>query len=397
MIGQPTINYGNPVDNSNDNSLPFMLSNNNFDVWLYDSRGTNANNRNISDEVNLKTAQKFWDFSLDDGALIDLPLFIDFVLAKTNSRKLVYVGYSESTFYMFALLSTAPEYADKMASIICMAPVTYVAHIRGLTLPLLAPLGGLVPEFIHYSFVPQPAIDIVDTYLRNLCRVQSMSNLICAPLINGIGGKGSGQHAPSFFTEFFKSTSIKVIKHFLQLFVGKRFGMYDHGAAENLKKYGQPHPPAYDLSKVRSDRIILARGYSDFLSTREDQERLIKELGVKPYLDLAIPTYNHFDFVDGKDLIRNVNAPAVVATFQLMYADGPSVLKTPLSDADLNPSRLVVPIVIANDSSVGQDTEQPHQDSNPGLFKGATNFVRAIGSGRDEILKGFKTFTHLGG
>lgn len=327
-LGVPTIYYGD-IDGSDDNSLPFMFSNNNFDVWLYDARGTNDINRNLSATTDIKVAQKFWDFSLDDEGLIDLPLMMDFVLTKTASKKVVYVGYSQSTFFMFALLSTVPEYAEKVAAIVAMAPVAYVSHIRGLTLPLLAPVASLVPEFIHYSFMPQPIIGTVDVSLRNLCSIKGLSNLICGGLINGIGGKGKGEIAPDFFNNFFKSTSLKVVKHFLQLYVGKRFGMYDHGPAENMRRYRQKNPPAYDLRRVISDRIILARGLADFLSTPEDQARLINELGTKPYLDIVVPDYNHFDWIDGKDLIRLVNGPAMTGVYELMYKDGPNVIRSP--------------------------------------------------------------------
>lgn len=327
-LGAPTIYYGD-IDGSDDNSLPFMFSNNNFDVWLYDARGTNDINRNLSATTDIKVAQKFWDFSLDDEGLVDLPLMMNFVLTKTASQKLVYVGYSQSTFFMFALLSTVPEYADKVAAIVAMAPVSYVSHIRGLTIPLLAPVASLVPEFIHYSFLPQPVIGTVDVSLRNLCSAKTLGTIICGGLINGIGGKGKGEIAPDFFSNFFKSTSLKVVKQFLQLYVGKRFGMYDHGPSENMRRYGQALPPAYDLSRVKSDRIILARGLADFLSTPEDQDRLIRELGTKPYMDIVVPDYNHFDWIDGKDLIKLVNGPAMIGVYELMYKDGPNVLRTP--------------------------------------------------------------------
>lgn len=329
VLGRPTILFNDSIDGSDDHSLPFMLSNNNFDVWLSDARGTNNNNRNYSVDFNFVESQRFWDYSLDEQSLFDIPHIIDFVLLKTRSQKLVYVGYSQSTFFLFTLLSTVPEYSDKVAAFVAMAPVCYVSHIRGLTLPLLAPLAALTPEFIQRSFVPQPVIDIVDMTLKNLCRQELMSKLICGSISDGIGGYGLGEHKPEFYSKFFKSTSLQTIKHFLQLYVGKRYGMYDHGPFVNMKRYGRLEPPAYDLSRVRSDRIVLFRGSADFLSTPEDQERLIKELGTKPYRDFIIPRYNHFDFLDGSDLIKKVNGPAVTTIYELIYKDGPDILKPP--------------------------------------------------------------------
>lgn len=326
LFGQPTVKYPDMMDRSDDYSFPFMLSNNNFDVWLYDAKGVNKDDRNISADLDFKEAQKFWDFTLDDESLTDLPTMIDFVLTRTAAPKLVYCAYSESTFFLFALLSTAPEYADKIVAAVMMAPIAYISNMKGLTVPILAPLGMLMPEFIHYNFLPQALIDTVDDSLKNLCSTQGMSRLICAPIINGIAGKGVGEMRPDFFEKFFKSTSLKAIKHFLQLIAQKRFGMYDYGPQINMIKYKQAYPPAYDLGRIRSDRIILVRGLNDFLSTPEDQTTLLNQIGTKPYRDIVIPQYNHFDFIDGSDLIKLVNAPALDAIFQLMYREGPNIL-----------------------------------------------------------------------
>lgn len=329
VLGQPTIKFPNNMDLADDHSLPFMLSNNNFDVWLYDSRGTNNLNRKLEKSLDGRMRQKFWDFSLDEQALVDLPLFIDFVLEKTNSEKLVYVGYSESTFFLYALLSTVPEFADKIVAAVTMAPVAYVANIRGLTVPLLAPIALLTPDFFHSSFIPQPAIDAIDQVLKYLCRFEGLNHAICGSLVSGVGGYGKGENGQSFYDNFYKSTSLKSIKHFLQLFISKRFGMYDYGLSENWRRYGQAKAPSYDLRKFRSDRIIMVRGSADFLSSPEDQKRLINEMGVKPYADIVIPHYNHFDFIDGQQLIKNVNGPVITKIYELMYKDSPnSIIRT---------------------------------------------------------------------
>ena len=342
VLGRPTI-----VE-KDDQSLPFMFSNNNFDVWMFDARAVNDYNRNLSADIDLVKANKIWDFSLDDEALIDLPVLIDSVLAKTGSTKVVYTGYSESTFFMLALMSRRPEYQEKVAAFVAMAPVAYVSHIKGLTIPIFGGVGVMVPDSINYNFLPQSVLDSIDISLRNACGTQRLSNLICAPLINSIAGKGSGEMSPEFFASFFKSTSSKVVKHFLQLYLSKRFCMYDYGHVRNLAIYGQPTSPDYHLANIKSDRIILAYGLKDFLSTPMDHARLVAELGHKPYRDIAVPDYNHFDWIDGKDLVRKVNGPVMLAVFELMYKDGPDILKSPAQIAAAQGSVTpLIPLVTA--------------------------------------------------
>lgn len=364
VIGRPTIDYTED-DGTDDKSLPFMFSNNNFDVWLFDARATN---RHMRADKNLSEAQKTWDFSLDDEALIDLPLLIEFVLARTASRKLMYVGYSQSTLFMFALLSSKPDYADKIAAFIALAPVAYVANIKGLTLPLLGSMDAFIPDSFNYNFVPQPIIDTADISLQTACADKRISNAICAPIIRAIGGVGSSEMAPEFFRNFIKGTSAKVVKHFVQLFTQKRFGMYDFGSQRNMKIYGSPTPPPYRLKNIKSDRIILVRGLSDFLSTPEDQSRLIMEMGRKPYLDIVIPQYNHFDFIDGKDLVRLVNGPIMMAVYELLYSEGPNILKDPFSrPLPLQPNQILSYISSEDRVSPIEQTPGKAQVGNPRL------------------------------
>lgn len=327
-LGKPTINFGD-AQGFNDQSLPFMLSNNNFDVWMFDSRATNDYSRNLTAESDPRVSQTYWDFSLDDQLLIDIPILIDFVLTKTAAQKFVYVGYSESTFFMFALMTKRPDYAAKVAAFVALAPVTYVSHIRGLTVPIVVAMQELMPAGANTNFLPQYLFDMIDFGMRNTCKIKGLNVVLCGLIYNSIGGVSSGEMTPEFFSNFFKSTSMKSMRHFIQLYESKRFGMYDYGLENNLRIYGTPLPPIYDLKQIHSDRIILARGQNDMLSTPEDQMRLIRELGTKPYLDLVVPGYNHFDFVDGKNLIQKVNGPVVIAIYELLYKDSHNILRTP--------------------------------------------------------------------
>lgn len=60
---------------------------------------------------------------MDEMALIDLPLFIDTILEKTNMKKLTYIGYSMGSTVSYILLSSKPEYNDKMNVVLNIAPV----------------------------------------------------------------------------------------------------------------------------------------------------------------------------------------------------------------------------------------------------------------------------------
>lgn len=60
----------------------------------------------------------------------DLPAAIDYVLAKTQSTQLHYVGFSMGTTVFYIMASEHPEYQPKIRSQISLAPVAYLGNTR---------------------------------------------------------------------------------------------------------------------------------------------------------------------------------------------------------------------------------------------------------------------------
>ena len=110
--------------------LPCLFANNNYDVWLLDTRGaTNASSQVDLDELR-KSADKhnassfsYWDYSRDDEYLNDLPAVIDFIRDNTNIERISCVGFSLGNIYMFSMLALKPDYADKLKAVVALAPV----------------------------------------------------------------------------------------------------------------------------------------------------------------------------------------------------------------------------------------------------------------------------------
>ena len=160
-----------------DDCLAFMLANNNFETFMVDARGTNLNNHHASADLDFKESQKVWNFTLNEEALLDLPAAIDFVLRQTGAPKLHYIGFSESTFFVFALMASSPEYQLKFASVTALAPVAYVNHIRGTALTSLMFTLSL-PDEISANIMPQTLVDSVGAYWRKLCEYQIAAHTV---------------------------------------------------------------------------------------------------------------------------------------------------------------------------------------------------------------------------
>lgn len=340
LIGQPWVidEVKGDTNATNDRSMPFMLSNNNFDVWLFESRGASSANRDLSVHISPGQANRFWNFSLDEQSLIDLPTVIDFVLNKTRASKVIEFGYSASTFYTLAMLSERPEYGDKLATAVLMAPFAYMSHSTGLTLPVIAAITKMIPSAINYDILPQFLVTAGNLGMKYACKLPLVDKLVCGNIIDSVGGSGHSQHKSNLFGALVQSTSLNEARHLAQLFESKRFRKYDFGRKKNMRVYGQQEPPDYNLTNIRFDRLVLARGLKDILTAPIDQERMIRELGKPPLSDIVVPDYNHFDFIDGVGLVEKVNAPVLRVLFNVMQTDvGPNMLRDVSYDSIFNP------------------------------------------------------------
>ena len=91
-----------------------------YDVWLANTRGN---------KYSCKHAQKphdshaFWDFSLDQYALVDVPDTIDYVLGISGHSSLTYIGFSQGTTVGFAALALSPALNAKINLFIALAAV----------------------------------------------------------------------------------------------------------------------------------------------------------------------------------------------------------------------------------------------------------------------------------
>ena len=66
-----------------------------------------------------------------ENGLFDLPATIDYILAVTRQRSLLYFGHSMGANILFVLLSERPEYNAKVRAAFAAAPAVYFYHLRG--------------------------------------------------------------------------------------------------------------------------------------------------------------------------------------------------------------------------------------------------------------------------
>ena len=117
--------------------LAFILADAGFDVWLGNVRA-NYYSRN---HTSLTPADaSFWAFTWDDIAAKDLPAMLSHELAVTGAESLAYVGHSQGTTVLLALLASRPDWAPRISAAALLAPVAFARHIASPVLVALARL-----------------------------------------------------------------------------------------------------------------------------------------------------------------------------------------------------------------------------------------------------------------
>ncbi|XP_068214383.1 lipase member K-like [Palaemon carinicauda] len=132
--------------NTKEDCLAYLLSDDGYDVWMGNIRGNiySRKHKNLTLEDPL-----FWKFSFDEMAKYDLPAMLDYVLEKTGVEKLHYVGHSMGTTVFFALMSSQPEYQQRIASMVALAPVATVTSISS-PIKYLAPVVNDLQFFLRF-------------------------------------------------------------------------------------------------------------------------------------------------------------------------------------------------------------------------------------------------------
>lgn len=240
---------------SKKNSLPFLLADKGYDVFMGSRRGTkfSTNHQNFSTE-----SKEFWDFTWHSIGLYDLKAMIDFTLDVTNKTKCFYVGYSQANIELLVLLSSRAEYNKKIIQAHMMSCATTLPNIHELghlLSPLLLNYAKSHEDFLYINM--KTFIPFQVELAKLLCNsFIPMRVEICKNIIFFMVGRNrrSTEVNPSIYATIFKNLSPRVgfkqLLHFAQVILSGKFQQFDYGSERNLILYNSTTPHEYELSKV---------------------------------------------------------------------------------------------------------------------------------------------------
>ncbi|XP_077492415.1 gastric triacylglycerol lipase-like [Amblyomma americanum] len=291
-------------------TIGFLVADAGFDVWSMSSREADR----YTKHVNLsKHDPKYAKWSFDEIGRFDLAASIDHVLNTTGAKNLTLFGFSQGVTATIVLLSTRPEYNDKVNLFVAYAPVSNISHV-GPPLSLVAPFAPLI-EAALYPFTRAGYIGLNklgSQLLTTLCRV--VSGQVCS-LVTSLTAYTSPYQLnetrlPVYLGHLPIGSTAQNFLHYYQVFRTKDFVMYDYGAKENLRRYNQKKPPAYPVEQITAP-VALFSSSGDSVANPTDVALLVSRLGSAVVKNYVVPpeTFRHFDFVIGyraNDFLNNV-------------------------------------------------------------------------------------------
>ncbi|KAI1392147.1 alpha/beta-hydrolase [Hypoxylon trugodes] len=277
-------------------TLPFVLVERGFDVWLGNNRGNKYSKKSIKYSP---TSIEFWNFSIDEFAFHDIPDSINYILETTKQPSLSYIGFSQGTAQAFASLAIHPKLNEQVNVFIALAPAMAPA---GLNNGIVDALIKASPQVLFLLFGRRSILSSATMWQSILyppifIKVIDMGN----DFLFGWKSKNiSVSQKLAAYPHLYSFTSTKSVVHWFQIIRNQAFQMYDDDVQTPLplntsSKYTKV--AKYPTRNIRTP-VVLVYGGSDSLV---DIKVMMKELPNRT-VATEIPHYEHLDFLWARDV-----------------------------------------------------------------------------------------------
>ncbi|KAJ1736290.1 cholesterol esterase [Coemansia biformis] len=237
------------------NILPFRLAEAGYDVWLGNSRGNKYSYKHIK---YVPSDQRFWNFSIDEIAGIDVPTTIDYILQETGAASLTYIGFSQGTTQMFMALSRNRGLNSKVSRFIALAPASTP---RGFHNSIVDYFTKATPQMLYLMFGRRRAMSLVYFWVNLLPRDMYVAVLdSCVRLLFGWTMRNLSQETKCIaYWHLYSYTSVKAIVHWMQIIHCGELQMYDEDPPTyqyiRTPPAAQQHPPRATGELASTNRL----------------------------------------------------------------------------------------------------------------------------------------------
>ena len=273
--------------------LPFVLVERGFDVWFGNNRGNKYSKKSV------KASSKkmdFWNFSIDEFALYDIPDSIAYILEATGQPSLSYIGFSQGTAQAFAALAIHPKLNDQVNVFIALAPAMSPA---GLSNGIVDALVKASPQVVFLLFGRRSILSSA-TMWQSILYPPLFVRVIDVGLSFLFGWRTeniSASQKLAAYAHLYSYTSTKSVVHWFQIIRTKSFQMYDDDVHPLLATHSKHTKVAKYPTRNIKTPVVLVYGGSDSLV---DIKAMMRELPLQT-VATEIPHYEHLDFLWARD------------------------------------------------------------------------------------------------
>lgn len=284
-------------------SLPLVLSDAGYDVWLGNNRGNRYSHKHVHKKPN---SDEFWNFSLDDMVRFDLPTMIDHVLARTGAPSLTLIGFSQGTTQIFAYLSNHTG-TSKVNLFIALAPVVIP---RGFANPIVDSLARARPDFIFLLFGKRQLLPSTLFWRNNLPRTTFVQFIdLALKFLFGWDTAAIAQEEKQLlYSHIYAHASVKTVVQWFQMIQSSKFQMFDDYKPANILTYGSATYPGYVLPCYQPGQITTPVAF--FCGGRDTLPHTGEVLSSVPAEHRAFvhveSKYEHLDFMWARDLSSSI-------------------------------------------------------------------------------------------
>ncbi|XP_070395758.1 gastric triacylglycerol lipase-like isoform X1 [Dermacentor albipictus] len=265
---------------------------------------------------------EYWQWSFDEIGRHDVAAGIDHVLNATGASKVTLLSLSQGVTIALVLLSTRPEYNDKVDIVVAYGPVANVGSM-GSPMPLLLKVLQLLTLLMD----PGQKGRYVNVHPAVTVGCQILGGLLCTSFIELTFLSSPSQfnqtRMPMYGAHYPIGTTVQNLHHYYQIYRANDFIMYDHGVKENRRRYSQATPPAYPMERIRT-LFALFSSEGDRMADPRDVDYLVSRLGDNVVLHHVVPqpTMRHLDFAVGFNATEFLHKVAIDVIHK--YADSGS-------------------------------------------------------------------------
>lgn len=135
--------------------------------------------------------KEFWNFSFHEIGYYDLPAMIDYMLKTTNQSRFFSVGFSQGSSATIVMLTTRPDYNQKVIQTHLIAPAAFLKH---LTSPAIKTISNpVIKQLINDlgMFKNPPLMGFITAFSSNVCKEPTFS--LCQSFLFYIFGQSTGE------------------------------------------------------------------------------------------------------------------------------------------------------------------------------------------------------------